>query len=347
MYPSQDNPGYGIFVKNVAEGLQKNGITTKCISVIAGRGKNALQKIIKYLCFYGSILKRYFTNYDLIYCHFPTYSAPILYLLMHLKRRKLVINFHGEDLLYYDESRLQQNLGKISDKLTLKYATAVVVPSEYYKQIVVDRGLAKKESVFVSPSGGINEDIFKLQPSRRDENVLHLGFVGRLEELKGVLEFIDACVKLHELHTLKATIIGYGPLNDLVKDRIKEFPYIELINGVPQRELPVYYSMFDLFVFPSKRKCESLGLVGIEAMACGTPIIGSNIGGIVSYLRHGANGFVAHIDNLVDDIVASSEIYRCMQEADKHEMMLCGVETAKKYKREVVCEELSKFFKAL
>ena len=58
---------------------------------------------------------------------------------------------------------------------------------------------------------------------------------------------------------------------------------ITIVNGVPQEKLGDYYRGMDLLIFSSSRTGESLGLTGIEAMACGVPVIGSDIGGIAFY----------------------------------------------------------------
>lgn len=346
MYPSSENPGYGVFVKNVSDGLEKFGIHTKCISAISGRGKYFLGKFFKYFIFYCSIFFNYFKKYDCIYVHFPTYSSPILYLLMHICPKKLVVNFHGEDLLYQTESKFQQFLGKISDRLTKKYSTFVVVPSSYFKKIVLDRGLAFDKNVVVSPSGGINDNLFYLRNPKtfNNKNDLHLGFIGRLEESKGIREFIEAVLVLNKLFSVRATIIGYGPLSEEVSDWVKDYDFFELINGLPQTQLPIYYNKFDLFCFPSKRLSESLGLVGIESMACGTPVIGSNIGGISSYLINKSNGFLISLDNLTGGIVESVKSYLNLDEKIKQQMINNGLETSKMYARGIVCQKLSVCF---
>ncbi len=347
MYPSQDTPGYGVFVKNVCDGIAQYGIKTKYLSVISGRGNRLIDKIRKYVIFYWSIFWNYFASYDCIYCHFPTFSAPMLYLLMHVKKKKLVINFHGEDLLYQNESRLQHALGRINDKLTKKFATKIVVPSSYFKKIVVDRNLAPIENVFVSPSGGIDENIFNCVRSESKNGCIHIGFVGRLEELKGVKEFLEAYKILKSMQEVKATIIGYGPLNDVVKEEAEQDKKLEVIYGIPQTELPKYYRSFDLFIFPSKRRSESLGLVGIEAMACGTPIIGSEIGGIASYVKHKKNGYLARLDNLVNDIVEYTMDYGRLSAEERTHMIMDCINTASNYHRTKVCEELGVFFQKL
>jgi D-inositol-3-phosphate glycosyltransferase len=57
---------------------------------------------------------------------------------------------------------------------------------------------------------------------------------------------------------------------------------------VKQEDLPLYYSAADVFVLPSY--CESFGLVALESLACGTPVVATKVGGIESILQEGQNG---------------------------------------------------------
>ena len=347
MYPSIHNPGYGIFVKNVIEGLCQNGFIIQNKSVIKGRGKNILEKIIKYILFYLSIIVKYFKSCDAVYIHFPTYSVPIVYLLRLIMKRKIIINYHGEDLLY-PQHGLSNKLGKITDNFVSKYADLIIVPSEYYKDIVVKRKIANKSMVFVSPSGGIDETIFYDDKKSKisDDGTIHLGFVGRLEENKGITYFIKAIDILSKKMQCITTIIGYGSLNGLVIDYGKQHENVNVLLGVKQSHLPQYYRSFDLFIFPSKRLSESLGLVGLEAMACGTPVIGTNIGGISSYLNND-NGFLIDINNITNEIVESVLNYYNMTKEEKHRISLSAINTAKKYSRTTTCQLLANEIKLL
>ena len=100
MYPTADYPGYGSFVRNVCVGLEPYGIHTKYKAVIRGKARSVFGKIFKYLWFYGNIIAFYFQSYDFLYVHFPNQAIPILNILLHLRRRRVVVNFHGKDLLY-------------------------------------------------------------------------------------------------------------------------------------------------------------------------------------------------------------------------------------------------------
>ena len=111
------------------------------------------------------------------------------------------------------------------------------------------------------------------------------------------------------------------------------------MTGVQTCALPIFYSNFDLLIFPSKY-CESLGLVGIEAMACGTPVVGSDIGGISSYLKDGYNGFLVppgNADAISDAIVR----YVQMPETERSLMVQNALYTAQRFSRESVVGELA------
>ena len=62
------------------------------------------------------------------------------------------------------------------------------------------------------------------------------------------------------------------------------------IGAVPHEELPAWYSAADVCVVPSYY--ESFGLVAVEAMACGTPVVASRVGGLVSTVTDGVNGYL-------------------------------------------------------
>ena len=344
MYPSDSNPGYGVFVKNICLGLENNGVHTEYMAVISGREQGSVAKLLVYLKFYWRILTIYFKRYDCLYVHYPSYSAPILNFLQSIKRKPMVVNYHGEDLLYPRYTFIHRYLGRQSEKLGKK-ADFIVVPSDYFKGIVMEKKIADNDKIVVSPSGGIDGSIFQFKGPKEEREYLHLGFVGRLQRTKGTIEFVEACKKLSQHLNIKVTIIGYGELNNKIDEIAKEDKVFTFIKGISQEELPNYYNDFDLFFFPSKRKTESLGLVGIEAMACGTPVLGSDIGGITSYLRHGKNGYLLRLDHLVDDMVKYTIEYSRLNDYEKERMAKSAIETSERFEREDVCERLSKEFK--
>lgn len=347
MWPDKESPGYGSFVKNLTNGFVKNGLEIVNKALIIGRPSLKFEKLKSYSKFFLQIIKGFSSGgFDLIYIHFPNQAIPILKFLYLFKRPKLIVNYHGEDLLYEEKGYLGI-LGKMTDKFVSKNAFRIVVPSEYFKKIVDKRGIIDADRIIVSPSGGISEDIFYpsdsfIPKSFSKENPMRIGYVGRLESGKGIYSLLNVISELTSSgFPYKATIIGYGSLEQEVKEFIKNDKYAENVTYIPrmpQNELGEVYRNLDLLIFPSKE--ESLGLTGIESMACGTPVIGSNTKGIATYLRDGYNGFQISPER-PSEIVEKIINYTELPPDQKIKMRENCIATGRKFYSKYVCNELS------
>ena len=210
-----------------------------------------------------------------------------------------------------------------------------------------NRQLCDASKILISPSGGIDNKIF--YPTHTfsfNNNTLNIGYVGRLEEDKGIMIFLICLQKLIQYQNdskiiIKAIIVGYGSMQQEIEKFISKFNLIdnvELISGIQQNRLREIYSKIDVLIFPSKN--ESLGLVGIEALACGTPVIGSNIGGIPSYLKDEYNGYlvpVGDVDALCNAIIKFAKLTY----SQRKEMRENSLKTAQRYYRDNVIKELA------
>ena len=105
---------------------------------------------------------------------------------------------------------------------------------------------------------------------------------------------------------------------------------VQVIPGVQQKELGEYYRQMDLFIFCSSRTGESLGLTGIEAMACGVPVIGSKDGGIAPYVVNKKNGYLVVPTN-VNEIVQCIEEYNALPLSEKQKMRESCIKTSNQY----------------
>ena len=296
MYPSKDNPGYGVFVKNFEDSLSsKGGRVVR--AVICGRGRGRLDKLLKYVFFSSRVsFLALFGWYDCVYVHYVAHSLLPLLPLLALRQMTLVCNAHGEDLL--PDSRVERLIFKLV-KGAVSKSRMIVVPSEYFAQIA--RHHFPGNEVFVSPSAGVDLDLFKplsSVPASPADGALHLGFVSRIDAGKGWDVLLYAVRKLRQAHPglrLRVTLVGEGAqVSELVR-LIAELELDEFVSyrgALPQSKLPEFYSSLDAFVFPTVRAAESLGLVGLEALACGIPAICSDIGGIRGYMREGVNGYL-------------------------------------------------------
>jgi D-inositol-3-phosphate glycosyltransferase len=168
---------------------------------------------------------------------------------------------------------------------------------------------APSEKLVVIPPG---VDVSHFYPIPADEAKLYVGlkpddrmvlFVGRIEPLKGVDTLIQAmsCLQLKESRRVHLAIIGGDPsaspremsgemarLQKLCDD-LSVGQTVVFLGKRDQDRLPYYYSAAELLVMPSHY--ESFGMVALEAMACGTPVIASEVGGLAYLVRDGETGF--------------------------------------------------------
>lgn len=163
--------------------------------------------------------------------------------------------------------------------LNVDRSTLYVATSGYTQKIINDAHDFKIEDV-VTP--GIPSWLFSHQQKERGEQEKRLLFVGRLQETKGLIELIDIFSKLSETSSnLSLTIVGDGDIMGKLKELAKSrglHKKIIFTGQVPYDKIFEYYFDSTLFIFPSKS--ETFGIVPLEAMACGLPVVASDIPGL-------------------------------------------------------------------
>ena len=102
-------------------------------------------------------------------------------------------------------------------------------------------------------------------------------FVGRLIKEKGVLTLLGSAKEWND--NIGLYIAGTGQLDDEVKNYARKYKNLNYLGGLTQKELVNYYQAADLLIVPSEHE-EGFGRVILEALACGTPVIGSKRGAI-------------------------------------------------------------------
>jgi glycosyltransferase involved in cell wall biosynthesis len=232
------------------------------------------------------------------------------------KRAKLpvVVKVHGCDILR-GGAGLESDPGRLRRTVeALRRADGVVAVSRHLADKVVGLGVAA-EKVHVVYSG-IDSTVF--HPGSPDEARARLDlptdaptvlFVGNLEPVKGVDVLLDASARVAKTGLkFHLRLIGLGPLKNQLEQRVRELGLedrVRLLGALPHGQLGDWYRAVSLFVLPSRS--EGVPSVLLEASACGTPFVASNVGGIPEVAQAAGGRLVPPGDPaaLADAIVAA------------------------------------------
>ncbi len=200
----------------------------------------------------------------------------------------LIITAHGTDLLGYKES---QRFRKIAEEAA-NHAQAIITISKENSDLVCECFESVKDKVILIPNG-YNADIIYPEKVNKDEFLREFGinkhydkivsFAGKFTHFKGI-DILLKAAKIYENDDTLTILAGDGELFNEMNELAKtlNLKNVVFIKNRPHEILRKLYSIADVSLVPSRN--EAFGLVVIEALACGTPVIGTNSGGIPDIL---------------------------------------------------------------
>ena len=238
-------------------------------------------------------------RFDLIHCHWLIPQGFFCALIKFFRGTPYLLTAHGGDVYSFKGIPVIPNLIKFA----LKRSTFCTVNSQATRNQVLK--FSKNSSIKVVPMGvdlkefhpgNYNE---KFKASFGEKNLLLLG-VGRLAEKKGFKYLIEAMpLILQEIPSAKLVIIGFGPQKARLENQIQQLELassISLIGGKTGKELQDWFASADIFIGPSiitaDGDTEGQGVVFLEAMASGTAVIASDVGGIKDAVRDNISGLL-------------------------------------------------------
>lgn len=179
---------------------------------------------------------------------------------------------------------------------------------------------------------------------RFNDNIINLLFVGRLDERKGVLTLLEAFGRLSKkLKNVRLIIAGEGGLKGRIRAwvRRERLKNVELLGKVSEPELPKLYRTARVFCAPSLGG-ESFGMVLLEAMATGLPVVASRISGYTEVLNSHASKFLFK----AGDSVSLSKLLWRVAGSDRlrAEMSVWGLDAAKEYAWPKVAGRVLEFY---
>lgn len=222
-----------------------------------------------------SQLRRICQEYDIIHVHHPDPMACLALYLSGYKGR-VVLHWHSD----IAKQRFLLQLYRPLQHWLLKRADVVVGTSPVYMQ--ESPHLAHwQHKVCCLPIGiePVSPDKEAVEELRSRYGGRHIIFsLGRLVPYKGYRYLIEAARYLGEDYVV--LIGGTGPLRDELQERIRHWGVtdrVKLLGRISEEDLPAYYGACSLFCLSSVQKTEAFGIVQIEAMSCGKPVVATRI----------------------------------------------------------------------
>jgi glycosyltransferase involved in cell wall biosynthesis len=168
-------------------------------------------------------------------------------------------------------------------------AERVIVPSPSVARIAQERSAIPSDLFVVIPNA-IDPVSFPLSSiAREPPNEFPVGFIGRLDPVKRIPDLIDAMTRLGKRASLH--IFGDGPEREKIERLGKKADRVVMHGAIPDPREAL--SRMALLVLPSE--AEGFGLVLIEAMAAGVPVVATRAPGIVDVVRHEENGLLVPV----------------------------------------------------
>ena len=256
---------------------------------------------------------------DIIHLHAPYPIAESAYLLRG-RRRPLVVTYHSDVV----RQRLLLRLHRPVLRRVLALASSIVVTSEPYLHSSPYLAGARDRCRIVPLGLELAPFLATDEAQAAAIRAAHAGplvlFVGRFRYYKGLRYLVDA------MRNVPGTLllVGTGPDEQPLRRQVQQQGLGEQVvfaGAVSDRALPAYYHACDVFVLPACERSEAFGLVQVEAMASGRPVISTELGTGTSWVnQHGETGLVvpardsAALAGALKSLLADDESRRSMGE---------------------------------
>lgn len=300
---------------------------------------------------HGAILPSLFwklKKFDYIYFHYPFFGTTIIIWLFKIfyPKKKLIIHYHMD---VYHKSFLFKILSwpeEIIKKSLFKKCEAIISASlDYIKHSQIKNIYKKYPEKFREIPFSVDTKEFR--PGEKSERniILFVGGLDKAHYFKGVDILIKAVSKINNI-PYELRIAGDGELkNNLITlgQDLKIIDKIKFLGKLDKLDLIKNYQKAKILVLPSINSGEAFGIVLIEAMACGTPVIASNLPGVRSVFENEKSGLLVKAKN-IEDLKNKIELILKDEERQKNMSLEAYKLVLEKYSEEIIDEKILKIF---
>lgn len=266
-------------------------------------------------------LLRKLQGFDVVHLHYPFFGGELTTLATLMQQTPLVITYHQDVFLPGALGIVADLLRHTAGRLTLRSAALLLFTSLDYGHASYSRRLLRgREHIIDELPNGV--DVERFQPGHAaselharhnlatsDRVALLVAGLDRAHHFKGVDVFLTALSRLPDEYV--GVIVGDGDLRESYADAARQRGIagrVIFAGRVPDRELPLYYRLADVTVLPSVTMGEAFGLVLVESLASGTPVIASDLPGVRTVVADNSDGFLVE----PGDPSALAEALRCI-----------------------------------
>jgi len=334
------------------------------VSVLCANEPNAKNKIenvcgiyVKRLSYIGKIANTNVTlslpfelsreNFDIVHTHIPTpWSADWSVIFAKLKRKPIVLTYHNDIVSKGFANYVAKFYNLTSLNVVLSAARKIIITQSQY----LDRSpyLKKyKDRIEVVPVG-VDTDNFRPLNIDEDENTLFfLSVLDKFHEYKG-LEYLLKALRIvkNEINDIRLIVGGDGELKVHYQNMVNRLDLVDnvkFVGYIPDSKLIEYYNRCSAFVLPSySPDQEGFGIVLLEALACGKPVITTEIVGVSRDIKEFDAGKIIKprdVQGLADAIIEVLQDKILRRKMGKH-----GRRIATKYSWESIARTIEKIY---
>ena len=282
---------------------------------------------------------------DLLHVHYAIPHAVCAILAKQMVDRdlKIVTTLHGTDItvLGYDPSLTDAiKFGIEKSDIVTAVSNALIgqtydlirpdKPIQTVYNFIDERIYQKSDSAHLKEEFSISED---------EKVIIH---VSNFRAVKRVPDVVRAFKKIADAMPAKLLLVGDGPEVTVVSKLVKELGLSHHVLFLGKQEnLEELYSISDLLLLLSEK--ESFGLVALEAMACGVPCIGTNVGGIPEVITDGENGYICELGDI--RTIAKKAVTLLQDQALHEKISQKALETVNtKFKADTIVEQYEELY---